>query len=52
MVCDLCCFEDWEEKDLLINQSVNNEGVCKTALAKPGLLIMSKRSNVSVRVTS
>ena len=38
MVCDLWCFEDFEEKDQLLNYSVNYEGVCRTAPATPGLL--------------
>ena len=38
MVWDLWCFEDLEEKDRLLNQSVNDGGVCRTAPATPGLL--------------
>ena len=30
--------ENWEEKGELINQLINDEGVCSTALATPGLL--------------
>ena len=36
-VWDLWCFEDLEEKDDPINQSVNVRGVCRTAPATPGL---------------
>ena len=35
-------FKDWEEEDDRINQSVNFEGVCRTALTTPGLLNMRK----------
>ena len=38
MVWDLWCFEDLEEEDRLINQSVNDGGGCKTAPTTPGLL--------------
>ena len=31
----------WEEEDDRINQSVNFEGVCRTALTTPGLLNMA-----------
>ena len=45
MVWDLWCFEDLEEKDRCIDQSVNeliNDGDdCRTALATLGLLIIS-----------
>ena len=41
MVWDLWCFEDLEEKDQLLNQSVNDGGVCRTAPARPGLLIIA-----------
>ena len=34
-------FKDWEEEDDRINQSVNFEGVCKTALTTPGLLVIA-----------
>ena len=34
-------FKDWEEEDDRINQSVNFEGVCRTALTTPGLLNMA-----------
>ena len=40
MVWDLWCFEDLEEKDRWLNESVNDGGVCRTAPATPGLLIM------------
>ena len=39
-VWDLWCFEVLDEKDDSISESVNGGGVCRTALAKPGLLIM------------
>ena len=37
------CIENkiWRKKDHWMNQSVNHESVCRTALAKPGLLIMA-----------
>ena len=38
MVQDLWCFEDLEEKDDSINQSITDGGVCRTAPATPGLL--------------
>ena len=34
-------IKDWEEEDDRINQSVNFEGVCRTALTTPGLLNMA-----------
>ena len=33
MVWDLWCVEDLEEIDQLLNQSVNDRGVCRTAPA-------------------
>ena len=33
-------FEDWEEKDDLINYLLNDKGVCRTAPATPGLIII------------
>ena len=33
------CHEDCERKDDLMNESMNYKGVCRTAMAKPGLLI-------------
>ena len=42
MIWDLWYFEDLEEKDYLLHQSVNqlvsDGGVCRTALSTPGLL--------------
>ena len=38
MVWDLWCFEDLEEKDQLLDQSMNYKGDCRTASATPGLL--------------
>ena len=42
MAWDLWCFEDLEEKDRSIDQSINqlinDRGVCRTAPATPGLL--------------
>ena len=35
---DVWCFENWEEKDCSLNQSVNGGGVYGTALDTPGLL--------------
>ena len=34
-------LEDLEEKDDLINESMNHKCVCRTAPAKPGLLIIT-----------
>ena len=41
MVWDLWCFEDVEEKERWLNQSVNDGGVCRTAPATPVLLNIS-----------
>ena len=41
MVWDRQCLEDSEQKDQLLNESVNAEGVCRTAMATQGLLIMA-----------
>ena len=42
----MTCFEgleqDLEEKDGRINQSLNDEAVCRTTVTTPGLLIVSK----------
>ena len=40
-------FKDWEEEDDRINQSVNFEGVCRTALTTPGLLNMAYFKKIS-----
>ena len=37
MVWDLLYFDDLEEKNLLINQWINDRDVCRTAPATPGL---------------
>ena len=37
-VCERQCFEEISKRDHLIAESVSNEGVCRTALATPGLL--------------
>ena len=37
-ICDLWYYEDLEEKDDSLNQSVNDEAVYRTAPATPGLL--------------
>ena len=34
-------FEDWEEKGQGFNELINNDGVCRTAPATPGLLIIA-----------
>ena len=34
----LWCFEDLEEKDNSVTQLMNDDAVCRTALATPGLL--------------
>ena len=38
MVWDLWYIEDLEEKDESISELINYKGVCRTALATPGLL--------------
>ena len=38
MVWDRQCLDDSEQKDHLMNESVNYEGVYRTAPATPGLL--------------
>ena len=38
MVWNLWCLEDLEEKDRSLDQSVNDGGVCRIALATSGLL--------------
>ena len=38
MVWDLWCIEDLEEKDDLLDRSISDGGVCRTAPATPGLL--------------
>ena len=40
------CLEDSERKDDLINESMNDKGVCKTAPAAPGLLISDLRDTL------
>ena len=42
-VCDLCYYEDLEEKDDLINELINHKAVYRTAPATPGLLIIGKK---------
>ena len=37
-VWDLWYLEDWEEKGQGLNELINDEAVCRTALATPGLL--------------
>ena len=39
-VWDWQCLEDSERKDDRLNQSISNAGVCRTAPATPGLLII------------
>ena len=41
-VWEWMCFEDFEEKDHWLSQSVNDDGVCRTAPASPGHLILSQ----------
>ena len=43
-VCDLWYFEDLEEKDDSVNESINDEGVYRTAPATPGLLTINKKN--------
>ena len=38
MVWDVWCFEDFEEKDDSVDQSVNDAGDCRTAPAEADLL--------------
>ena len=40
MVWELWCFEDLGEKDELLNELISYGGVCRTAPATPGLLII------------
>ena len=37
------CLENLEEKDQSMNQLINYKGVCRTAPATPGLLIMNHK---------
>ena len=46
MVSDLSCFEDFEEKDHSISESVNDGDVCRTAPATPGLLNMCVQPHI------
>ena len=39
-VCDLLYYEDLEEKDDGLTHLINDEAVCRTAPATPGLLKM------------
>ena len=39
-ICDLWYYEDLEEKDELMNESINYKAVYRTAPATPGLLII------------
>ena len=39
-VCDLCYYEDLEEKAEWVTELINHEAVYRTAPATPGLLIM------------
>ena len=43
MVCDLLYLEDWEEKADGLTELINDEGVCRTAPATPGMLINQSR---------
>ena len=43
MVWELWCFEDLEEKDRSVNQLSTDRGVCRTAPATPGLLIILEK---------
>ena len=47
MVWDLWSFEDLEEKGDSIGGSMRDGGVCRTALATPGLLIIQEKSTQS-----
>ena len=38
MIWNIWSFEDLEEKDQLLDQSMNYEGDCRTALTTPGLV--------------
>ena len=48
IVWDLWCFEYLEEKSDLINQLINDGGVCRTAWATPGLLTIEKHKRANV----
>ena len=39
-VWDRQCLEDYEQKDHLLSESMSDGGDCRTAPAKPGLLII------------
>ena len=44
-VCDLWYYEDLEEKDDLLTDLINDEAVCRTAPATPGLSISNEGDN-------
>ena len=54
-VCDIWYFEDLEEKDDWLTdwltEWINDEGVCRTALATPGLLNTRKSSMINFKQT-
>ena len=51
MVWDRQCLKYSEQKDDSMNQSVNDKGVCRTALASPGLLKTIDFKNMYQAVT-
>ena len=48
MAWDLWCFEYLEEKSDLINQLINDGGVCRTAPATPGLFTIEEQKRAKV----
>ena len=44
-VWDRQCLDDFEQKDHILNESVNDDGFCRTALAKQGLLTTQTQTN-------
>ena len=47
-VCDLCHYEDLEEKDDWVTDLMNDRGVCRTAPATPGLLKIGHHPGTAV----
>ena len=52
MFWDLWWFEDLEEKDRWLSRSISDGGVCRTAPATPGLLIIFRWSPIIFRPVS
>ena len=43
-ICDLWYYEDLQEKDGSVTESINDEAVYRTAPATPGLLTINKKN--------